>query len=547
MAAVASRDDSRFRCLVESTSDGYIVYDGQGRLLDVNQSACEISGHGRERLLGMSIDELLSPADGEQLTEIDELFCDGRPAAVRARLRCADGDELPAELRVGAVGEEGAVEFVALLRDVSEQTYLAEHDGLTGLLNCSSFTRHLKNAIERSSRGGGSLSLLHVDLDRFSLINQALGHAAGDELLGQVASRLRETTGAMDLVARYSADQFLVLHTDDAEPERLAERVHAAFESPFSVEGTELYVNASVGISVFPLDADDASVLLRHADSAAQQAKRPGRPHTVRFADETSDKWARLSLATRLRKAIERDELVLHYQPIVDLQAGGDPVCAVEALVRWRDRDGDLIPPGTFVPLAEDVGLIDALGDWVVGESARQASDWRDEGVDITVSLNVSLRQLWTPGLVERMVASVASESGKPADFIVELTETAAMTDPVKTEAVLHELRGEGFQLAIDDFGAGHSSLTRLWQMPAQLLKIDRSFVARLPDDGNVAAMVTAMVQLARSLGMTAVAEGIETEEQRRFLIEAGCPWGQGFLLSRPLPPAELHLRQDQG
>ena len=564
-----SESENRFRCLIEYSRDAYLLYDERGGVHDVNPSACEAFGYPREELTSLSVVDLVDGGYG-RLTDPDGGLCghDVRTIAVTGRRK--DGATFPAELTLGPIETQGRNLFVALARDVSDREraerqieYLGGHDALTGLPNCRAFTGHVEAAVERAQREGRQVAVLHVDLNRFSLVNQGLGPDGGDQLLAQTASRLREAARPMDVVARYSADEFLLLLADIAPDDgtagvvrgvvgaasAAAEKVHRALERPFTIEGTEIYVDASIGISAFPLDADGASVLLRNADAASQQAKRPGEGPTKLFAGETSDKWGRLWLATRLRKAIERRDLVLHYQPIVDLGSfaeddhdGGSlraHVAAVEALVRWRDGDG-LVPPLTFIPLAEDLGLISAIGDWVTGEVCRQALDWREQGMPLDIAMNLSLHELWQPDLPARISRHVESAGLAPSSVTVEITESAAMTDPVRTRRVLTELKERGFRLAIDDFGAGHSSLGRLSELPCQMLKIDRSFVARLPDDPSAVAMVTAMIELARGLEMVAVAEGIETPDQLEFLVGRGCPMGQGFLFSRPLPASQI-------
>lgn len=561
--------ENRFRCLIEYALDAYLLYDESGRVLDANASACEAYGYEKGELLGRSVADLV---DGPRsaLTEVDDELCGGAARTVAVLARRKAGETFPAEVRVGLVDSSDGRLFMALVRDVSERErsereieYLGEHDALTGLPNCAFFTKQVRAAVERAQRNQRrqEVAVLHVDLNRFTLINQGLGSHAGDELLRETASRLREAAQAMDVVARYSADEFLVLVPDveagadgQAAPgvaaaQTRADDVHRALGRPFDINQTEVYVDASIGISVFPLDADEPPLLLRNAGAAAQQAKRPGEGPTKVFAGETSDKWARLWLATRLRKAVERGELLLHYQPIVDLGSltpgetwdGGleGRIVAVEALARWH-TDRGLVPPAGFIPLAEDIGLIEDIGEWVAGEACRQALVWRDAGTSLDVSVNLSLHELWQPSAAQRVGRQVAQAGLEPSSVIIEVTESSAMTDPVRTQRVLGELREQGFRLAIDDFGAGHSSLARLSEFPCEILKIDRSFVARLPEDPTAVAMVTAMIELARGLGLQAIAEGIETEAQLEFLVEPRCPLGQGFLFSRPVPGEEI-------
>ncbi|MBA3509648.1 MAG: EAL domain-containing protein [Thermoleophilaceae bacterium] len=565
-----AESENRFRCLIEYARDAYLLYDESGRVLDANASACETYGYARSELLGRSVADLFDDTPASALTELDDELCGGRARTLEVVGRRREGETFPAEVRVGVVDSRDGRLFMALVRDVSERErserqieYLGEHDALTGLPNCTFFTEQVRAAVERAQRDQRrqEVAVLHVDLNRFTLINQGLGSRAGDELLRQTASRLREAAEPMDVVARYSADEFLVLVPDVetaadgqaasgmAAAQGRADEIHRALARPFDIDNTEVYVDASVGISVFPLDADEPPLLLRNASAAAQQAKRPGEGPTKLFAGETSDKWARLWLATRLRKAVERGELLLHYQPIVDLrpltaEAGWEGgldgrIVAVEALARWR-TDRGLVPPASFIPLAEDIGMIEAIGEWVAGEACRQALVWRDAGTPLDVSVNLSLHELWQPSAAQRVGHQVAQAGLEPGSVIIEVTESSAMTDPVRTQRVLGELRRQGFRLAIDDFGAGHSSLARLSEFPCEILKIDRSFVARLPEDPTAAAMVTAMIELARGLGLQAVAEGIETGAQLAFLVERRCALGQGFLFSRPVPGEEI-------
>nr|MBA3765277.1 bifunctional diguanylate cyclase/phosphodiesterase [Actinomycetota bacterium] len=367
-----------------------------------------------------------------------------------------------------------------------------------------------------------------------------------------LADRLREATRDTDLVARPGGDEFLVLLADlDPAPpmpggqdggsiaaEAVAMRIQEALRQPFEVGGTELYLTASQGISVFPNDAGDATALLTNAETAMFESKRIGPGGCVVHSADTGDAMNRLSMSTRLRKAVEQKQWMLHYQPLIELDSGR--MYGVEALIRWPEPSGGLVPPGEFIPLAEEMGLIEAIGDWVVDEICRQDAQWRAEGLELDVGFNLSPRQLWQPELVDKMVAPLVIAGIDLHRITVEITESTAMTDPDRTIALLGEMHERGLKLAIDDFGTGYSSLARLKHMPVDILKIDRSFVREVDLDRDAASMVSAMISLANNLGMTPLAEGIETEGEWRFLADRGCALGQGYFFSRPVPATEI-------
>jgi diguanylate cyclase (GGDEF)-like protein/PAS domain S-box-containing protein len=466
-------------------------------------------------------------------------------------------------------GEDGApalVQGVMLditLRKYAEEqlAFLAYHDKLTGLPNRVMFEELLDLSLARAQRRQLGVAVLCIDLDDFKLVNDSLGHAAGDELLKQVSERLQEATRDTDLVARQGGDEFLVLladmdlHGDAPVPdvtdgqrmvaEAVAVRVHEALRAPFVLNGTEFYVSASVGISMYPHDATDADGLLRNADAALYESKRSGPGGFLIHSVEGAGSVSKLSMATRLRKAVESQHWVLHYQPVVDLATGA--FTGVEGLLRWQDPRGGLIAPGEFIPLAEEMGLIEAIGDWVIAELARQAAIWEAQGIHMEAGFNLSPRQLWQPDLVFRVLTHLERAGVEPSNIVVEITETAAMTDPERTQRVLWELHGRGVRLAIDDFGTGYSSLSRLKHLPVDILKIDRSFVRDVTEEHEAASMVRAMVQLADSVGMVPLAEGIETEEQWHFLLEQGCTLGQGFYFGRPVAAEEITPRAKTG
>jgi diguanylate cyclase (GGDEF)-like protein/PAS domain S-box-containing protein len=424
--------------------------------------------------------------------------------------------------------------------------HLAYHDSLTGLPNRDLFSEHLDVALARALPTGQGVAVLYVDLDDFKLVNDSLGHGAGDELLIEVARRLRGAVRSSDIVARQSGDEFLILVADlDVNPgsdiadvaRRVAENLREALSTPFDLAGTEVYCSGSVGISLYPVDAVDGESLLKHADAAMYRAKESGRDGHQVYTRDGGDAMARLSMAGRLRRAAAREEFVLHYQPLVDLATA--TAVGVEALIRWMDGDRGLIMPGQFIPLAERTGLIGPISEWVVEEACRQGRAWRDAGLDLYVSVNLPAA-FWEPTAMRHVLDTIDSFGLSPDRMMIEITESTVARETLHGAPILAEIHERGLRLAIDDFGIGESSLGRLQQMSVTTLKIDRSFVSGLPDDHGARVLVSGMIGLADGLGLQALAEGIETEAQRAFLIDHGCPLGQGYLFSPPVPAEQI-------
>jgi diguanylate cyclase (GGDEF)-like protein/PAS domain S-box-containing protein len=484
----------------------------------------------------------------------------GEPLTMEYRLIAPDGRVVwfqdSAVVLKDETGRPTSVQGVML--DVTERkraeerlAYLAYHDHLTSLPNKAMFDELLELAIARADRNEQGVAVLTLDVDNFKLVNDSLGHEAGDQLIAALAERLREATRDTDLIARQGGDEFLLLLADlDPSPGfggrdgvtlaavHVAQRVQEMLRAPFVLEGTELYATVSIGIGHYPADAADAGQLLRNADAAMFRAKQSGPGgYVVHRADDT-DARTKLSLSTRLRKAVDQQSWMLHYQPLIDLVTGD--MFGVEALIRWPDPTGSLVPPGEFIPLAEEMGLIDAIGGWVVDEIGRQDAEWRDQGIELEIGFNLSPRQLWQDDPVGRIARQIRDAGIDPGRITVEITESTAMTDPDHTLDVLHGFKDEGVRLAIDDFGTGYSSLSRLRYMPVDVLKIDRTFIREVHSDIQSASMVSAIIALASNLGMQPLAEGIETEDEWRFLADRGCPFGQGFFFSRPVPADQI-------
>jgi diguanylate cyclase (GGDEF)-like protein/PAS domain S-box-containing protein len=533
-----------------------------------------------EALLGVSAEaymadahlwyKRLHPADRERaLEEYVRGRESGRPFTFEYRLVATDDRVVWIRDSATIVGDpQGTETFVhGVMLDVTDArkaearaAFVSHHDPVTGLPNRSMFEEYLGLAIARARRAGGGVAVMLIDIDDFRLVNDSLGHETGDALISKLAARLREATRDTDLVARQGGDEFLLLladldrgtapgipnATDGASmvAESVAARVQEMLRAPFDAGGTEVYVSASIGIALFPNHASDAAVLLRAADTAMYRSKRTGPGGYTVYADGEQDLLGKLSMSTRLRKAVEHQNWKLHYQPIVDLLEG--TMIGVEALIRWNDPNGGLVAPGDFIPLAEEMGLIEAIGDWVVDELARQGAEWRAEGLELELSFNLSPRQLWRPEVGDRIMERIEAAGLDPRRILVEITETAAMTDPDRTLRILRDLRARGLRVALDDFGTGYSSLSRLRDLPVDVLKVDRTFVREVSTHPANGSMVQAIVQLAHALGMTPLAEGIETQADWLFLVERGCGLGQGYFFGRPVPAQEILARHHQ-
>ena len=513
---------------------------------------------------GMSSEEAydaaVHPDDRELYDGATEGLWERKPVEVEYRLTDASGgvrwvlDRMRPEREM----EDGSLRVSGVVADISERkrveaeameklAHAALHDSLTGLANRASFLDHLELGLKRAARNEKGVGVLFIDLDNFKLVNDSFGHAAGDELLKAVGSRLQSAVRGMDVVARQGGDEFLILLTDvktdtngsKSPTEIVASKVREILREPFLVDEIEIYVSASVGISSFPADGADADTLLKHADVAMYAVKDSGRDGYARYSHGGGSALEQISTAARLRKSVESGRgLVLHYQPLMNLETA--EVVGVEALVRWQDGDRGLVQPDEFIPLAEQVGLIGSLSDWVVAEACRQASAWQKEGMDFYVSINVPPSYCQPTGMAHLAAAATAAGIGLD-NLMIEVTESALAPDKRRhLEDTLTEMRSQGLRLAIDDFGTGYSSLGRLNQTWVNMLKIDRSFVQELPESDHACNLVSSVVRLAHSLGLEPLAEGVETEEQRRFLVDNGCRYGQGFLFSRPLPTDQI-------
>jgi diguanylate cyclase (GGDEF)-like protein/PAS domain S-box-containing protein len=464
------------------------------------------------------------------------------------RLRRRDGSYAQVEDRGFIIrdGQGRPVRMVGATLDITERKVaearieaLAYHDPLTGLPNRALLLDRLTQTLARAEREELSSAVLFLDLDRFKAINDSLGHAVGDELLRQAAERLRTAIRKEDTVARIGGDEFVILMAEIRNAENaagIASKVLAALRVPFVIEEHELSVSASCGIAISPADGTEAPVLLQRADTALYQCKADG-GGGYRLFDREIDRraHARLQLEQGLRRAIEHGEFLLHYQAQIDLANG--TVTGAEALVRWQHPEGRLVAPGEFIPLAENMGYIGAIGEWVLREACTEALRWPPA---LRVSVNVCARQLTQPDFTATVREILEETEFPPGRLEIEITESTLMSDPARAIATLGELQELGIQIAMDDFGTGYSSLGQLKRLPLQRLKIDKSFVQDVPDDPNEVVIVEAILGLARQLKRSVVAEGVETKSQLDFLRKRGCDEAQGYLIAKPVPAAEF-------
>ena len=544
-----------FRSVVQGISDLVLVIDADHAVRYVTPSIEPMLGLDADDVLGRSALDLLHPDDLGSLAPARAAVRGNREAMAHAevRLRRGDGTWLPVEVTLTNMLDVPAVRgHVVTVRDIGERKELQErlrhqafHDPLTGLANRARLHERLGELVAAGRRP----SLVLLDLDEFKALNDTAGHELGDEVLVAVAERLQRCTRPGDVVARLGGDEFAVLIDDRADEASLvvARRVLQALGRPLPVRGRLVRTGASLGVARVRPDGD-ANQVLRDADVAMYVAKANGKHRFEVFTDAMhADVVRRRRLEDRLRDAVATGDLALHYQPLVDLCTRA--VLGVEALVRLPDGDGGLVPPGDFVPLAEETGLVVPMGAWVLRTACRQAAEWqalRPDGPPLQVSVNLAVRQLQDPGLCE-LVAEALDAAALPAGLLtLEITEGALAAD-AGVDATLHRLRSLGVRLSIDDFGAGYSSLGRLRDFPVDELKIDRSFVREITSRDAPAPIVGAVISMATSLGLDVVAEGIEEPEQAANLAGRGCRTGQGFLFARPMPAGELAARLVHG
>ena len=536
-----------------NTTEGVLITDAEGTILSVNPAFSEITGYAAAEAIGRKPSLLRSDHHGPEFYRAmwDRLLSEGQWQGEIWNRR-KNGEAYPEWLTISTVpGSDGVpMRYVSVFSDMTEVRrkdehirHQAFHDALTGLPNRALLLDRLEHGIEFARRDQGRLGVVFIDLDRFKAINDTLGHDIGDGLLREVGERLSRSVRGSDTVARMGGDEFVILLEEVEEMEALAvlaKKVVAAISAPMDIGGHAIQVGASVGIACYPDDGVTAVMLMKNADAAMYGAKSAGRGVYRFFQPAMTEKAAhRLKLEMELRNAVGNRELELHYQPKLDL-ATNEP-CGMEALVRWRHPEQGLLPPAEFIPIAEETGIINEIGNWVLEETCRQLAEWRDRGMkQHKVAVNVSARQLQAGNLIERIDDLTRQYGIAPSCLEIELTESVIMANPEDSAAIFTRLRQLGVSVAVDDFGTGYSSLAYLRRLPIDVLKIDRSFVSDAVLNVEDAQIVRTILALGQALKLTVVAEGIETEQQADFLRSCKCAIGQGYMYSRPIPAAEM-------
>lgn len=544
------RAEEHFRSAFENAAIGMALVGFDGRFIRVNDALARLTGYPADRLLEMSFRDLTPDEElGDNVQAMEKLRT-GEMSLYQTekRYRRADGGIVWVSLTVSLVrdAEGRPVNMISQMQDVTARKAIereladrALHDPLTGLPNRLLFLDRVGVSLTRIERSFAPVAVFFIDLDRFKLVNDSLGHSVGDRMLIDIARRLRGAMRPEDTVSRFGGDEFTILgdNIDESAAKVVAERISSSLAKPFVIDGRELFANASIGVSICRDHRAQAEAMLRDSDAAMYRAKERGGSNFEIFeGGMRSRATARLALENDLRRAIEREELHLDYQPLVSLDTGR--IFGVEALVRWNHPLRGLLAPGEFIPVAEDSGLIVPLGEWVVRSACRQVREWQDLGFDLQVAVNISPRQLVESNLAAVVTESLAEFRVDPSTLCLEIVESAGVS---AGSAPLEELNAIGVRLAIDDFGTGFSSLDQIRRLPpVDTLKIDRSFVEDLGRRPSANAIIGAVIGMANALDLEVVAEGIEREDQLLALRALGCKLGQGFYFGRPVSPDDI-------
>ena len=557
-ARIASRNlqakEALLDSIVNTAADGIVVVTIGGIIEFANPALCRMLGCDPSELDGVPIEDLLQ-SNTQTAAFWESLFCSSEseqtaPLSLQTHARSRDGTMIPVEIHASRMLLNGSRRATVVVRDISERLdsqeqmwRLAHFDELSGLPNRLLFRQLLEQALIDAGRSKKPLAVLLIDLDRFKLINDTLGHDTGDEVLRQVTARLRQCLSETDIISRFGGDEFaaLIRDIDGADAARAAaKRVLAAVDQPYRLNGEEYHLSASIGISTFPGDSVDATALLRNAELAMYRAKDQGKNNFQFHSPQMNARSFEYVVLERfLRRAIEQDEFLIHYQPQVEVASGR--LTGAEALLRWNHPGMGMMQPDKFIPLAEETGLIVPIGRIVMMRACVAARRWQECGIPgFRVAVNLSPRQFAQSELVAD-VRHILEDTGLAPEYLeLEITESMVMENPERAAAILHELRAVGVKLAIDDFGTGYSSLGYLKRFPVDTLKIDRSFIKDVPADADDVAITHAVIAMGHSLRLLTVAEGVETKAQAEFLATNGCDLMQGYLISRPLPMEDM-------
>jgi diguanylate cyclase (GGDEF)-like protein/PAS domain S-box-containing protein len=540
-----------YRKLVELSPDAiYLLH--RGRITFTNEAGLKMANVADDQqLAGQEFIELICPSDRKTVTEtLQQMAQHKQVVSVEGRIERKDNSRVDFELAATPFGIQRKHDTLLVVRDISERKrieqqiyHLAHHDPLTGLANRLLFKERLQHTIAQAHRAGTPLAVLFVDLDRFKLINDTAGHGAGDRVLLECAHRLRQCLRDSDTVARTGGDEFLILIEAPAGPlhvPSVAQKVITALEQPFYVGGKEFSIGASIGISTYPGDGSEVEILIQNADIAMYRAKTEGRG-CFRFYSATmaAQSLQRYRMEAALRRALDRHEMELYFQPKINLQSGR--ISGAEALIRWHHPEFGMLLPQQFIPVAEDMGMIDEIGLWAIRETCSHCRNWQLQGLPtVRIAVNLAYSQFTDERFCSKVSNMLDNAGLEPSVLELEITETMVMENAERLMSMLLELRRHGIHLSVDDFGTGYSSLAYLKRLPVDSVKVDRSFIKDLPSDSEDVAITHAVLALVHSLKRTVVAEGVETREQLQFLVENGCEEGQGFYFSRPLPAQEF-------
>ncbi|WP_313801414.1 EAL domain-containing protein [Cytobacillus sp.] len=546
------KSEQRYRSIVDHNLDGIISVDLKGSILEVNPAGNQLIGYTEKQLTKRSIFNLIKEQDIPDFRNLFDITKNGYPSeSLDIHFVHRKGHYLSIHLKTVPIVINTEIEGIyVIIKDISEQAenaetirYMAFHDQLTGLLNRRALLRDLDKYILDAKKSGKEIALLSIDLDRFKYVNDTLGHLVGDEILKKVAERLCEFRHKNYFVYRQGGDEFIILlpGTDRSKARRFAQNILARFTSSFYLHSKEYYITPSIGVSMYPNDGNNAEALIKNADEALFRVKEKGKAHFQFYRSEMNSIINNVvELETFLRKAIDKNELTLYYQPQIDLMTKS--ITSYEALLRWNNYELGFISPADFIPLAEDTGLIIPIGTWVIETACKQISEWSDKGKKgFKVAINISPKQFQQHSLLTIIQKAIEKHRIDPKYLEIEITE-GAMQDTKDTAPILSGLKDLGVSISVDDFGTGYSSLSYLKQFPIDVLKIDKSFVKDVHINKKDAAITTTIIHLGRSLGMEVIAEGVENEEQAHFLLNANCHKAQGFLYSKPLPAEEIEI-----